>query len=41
MDHNKHVIDSTLRKELADGHGLDRREAILHHTGASPGATFF
>ncbi len=41
MDHNKHVINGPLGKELADKEGLDLREAIVQHTGTSPGATFF
>jgi hypothetical protein len=41
MDHNKHVINGPLGKELADKEGLDLHEAIVQHTGTSPGATFF
>jgi hypothetical protein len=41
MDHNTHVYDGTLGKALADKEGLDLHKAILQHTGASPGATFF
>ena len=41
MDHNEHVIEDKLGKALADREGLNLREAILSHTGASPGATFF
>jgi hypothetical protein len=41
MDHNKHMINGPLGKELADREGLDLREAIIHHTGTSLGATFF
>ena len=41
MDHNKHVINGKLGKALADKEGLDLQEAIVQHTGASPGATFF
>jgi hypothetical protein len=41
MDHNKHVIKGPLGRELADKKGLDLRESIVQHTGASPGATFF
>ena len=41
MDHNKHVIDGAIGKALADRDGLDLQEAILQHTGRSPGATFF
>jgi hypothetical protein len=41
MDHNENVINGPLGKALADKEGLDLREAIVQHTGASPGATFF
>ncbi len=41
MDHNKHMINGPLGKALADKEGLDLQEAIVQHTGASPGATFF
>jgi hypothetical protein len=41
VDHNKHVINGTLRKELADKEGPDLQEAIVHHMGTSPGVTFF
>jgi hypothetical protein len=41
MDHNKHVIKGNLGKVLADRGRLDLRKAILHHTGASPRASFF
>jgi hypothetical protein len=41
MDHNKHVINGPLGKELANKEGLDLCEAIVQHTGTSPGATFF
>jgi hypothetical protein len=41
MDHNKHMAEGALRKALGDSDGLDLREAIIHHTGKSPGATFF
>jgi hypothetical protein len=41
MDHNKHMINGLLGKALADKERLDLREAIVQHTGASPGATFF
>ncbi len=41
MDHNKHMINLPLGKELADKEGLDLQEAIVYHTGTSPGATFF
>jgi hypothetical protein len=41
MDHNEHVINGPLGRELADKEGLDLHEAIVQHTGARPGATFF
>jgi hypothetical protein len=41
MDHNEHVINGPLGKMLADKEGLDLREEIVHHTGTSPGTTFF
>jgi hypothetical protein len=41
MDHNEHVINGPLGKELGDRNGLDLQEAIVQHTGTSPGATFF
>jgi hypothetical protein len=41
MDHNKHVTNGPLGKELGDKNERDMREAIIQHTGASPGATFF
>jgi hypothetical protein len=41
MDHNKHVIKGNLGKALPDKDGLDLQEAVLQHTGNSPGATFF
>jgi hypothetical protein len=41
MDHNEHVINGQLGKALADKERLDLREAIVQHTGTSPGATFF
>jgi hypothetical protein len=41
MDHSGHVTNGPLGKELGDKNGLDMREAIIQHTGASPGATFF
>jgi hypothetical protein len=41
MDHNKHVINGPLGKQLADKEGLDLHEAIVQHRGTSPGATFF
>ncbi len=41
IDHNEHAIEGKLGKALADREGLNLREAILSHTRASPGATFF
>jgi hypothetical protein len=41
MDHNEHVINGPLGKALADRDQLDLQEAIVQHTGASPGTTFF
>jgi hypothetical protein len=41
MDHNEHVIEGKVGKALADREGLDLREAILFHTGASLGVLFF
>jgi hypothetical protein len=41
MDHNKHVINGPLSKALADKDRPDLQEAIMQHTGSSPGATFF
>ena len=41
MDHNKHVTNGPLGRELGNRNGLDLREAIVQHTGTSPGATFF
>jgi hypothetical protein len=41
MDHNKHVVKGQLGKVLADKEGLDLQEAIVQHTGTSPGTTFF
>ncbi len=41
MNNNEHVINGPLGKEMADKEGLDLREAIVQHTGLSPGATFF
>jgi hypothetical protein len=40
MDHNEHVINGPIGKELGDKDGLDLREAVVQHTGQSPGATF-
>jgi hypothetical protein len=41
MDHNEHVIKGPMGKDLGDRNGLDLQEAIVQHTGTSPGATFF
>jgi hypothetical protein len=41
MDHNEHVTNGPLGKELGNKNGLNMREAIIQLTGASPGATFF
>jgi hypothetical protein len=41
MDHNEHMINGLLGKALADKEGLDLWEAIVQHTVASPGGTFF
>jgi hypothetical protein len=41
MDHNEHVINGPIGKELGDKDGLDLREAVVQHTGHSPGNTFF
>jgi hypothetical protein len=41
MDHNKHIIKGPIGKDLGDRNGLDLQEPIVHHTGTSPGATFF
>jgi hypothetical protein len=41
IDHNKHSTNGPLGKELSNRNGLDLREAIIQHTGTSPGATFF
>ncbi len=41
MDPNEHVIDGAIGKALVDRDGLDLQEAILHHTGRSPGAKSF
>ncbi len=41
MDHNKYVINRPLGKVLADKEGSGLHEAIIQHTGISPGATFF
>jgi hypothetical protein len=41
MDHNKHVTNKPLGKQLGDKNGLDLQEAIVQHTGTSLGARFF
>ena len=41
MDHNEHVTNGLLGRELGNKNGLDLREAVIQHTGTSPGATFF
>jgi hypothetical protein len=41
LDHNKHVTNGPLDKQLGDKNRLNLREAIVQHTGTSPGATFF
>ena len=41
MDHNEHVTNGALQKDVGDKNGLGLREAVIHHTGTSPGATFF
>jgi hypothetical protein len=41
MDHNEHMITGALGRALADKDRLDLWEAIIQHTGTSPGATFF
>jgi hypothetical protein len=41
IDHNEHMIEGKLGKALADKEGLDLCKAILSHTEASPGTTFF
>jgi hypothetical protein len=41
MDHNEHVIKGPMGKDLGDRNGLDLQEAIVQHTGTSPGASFF
>ena len=37
IDHNKHITNGPLGKQLRDRNGLDLREAIVQHTGTSPG----
>jgi hypothetical protein len=41
MDHNEHVTNGLLGRELGNKNGLDLQEAVIQHTGTSPGATFF
>ncbi len=41
MDYNENTTHGPLGKPLGDRDGLGLREAIVHHTGTSPGATFF
>jgi len=41
MDHNEHVTNGLLGKDLGDKNGLDMREPIIQHTSASPGTTYF
>jgi hypothetical protein len=41
IDHNEHMMNGPLGRDLADKEVPDLREAILHHTGTSPGTTFF
>jgi hypothetical protein len=41
MDHNEHVTNGPLGKQLGDKNGLNLQEAIVQHTGTSPGAMFF
>ncbi len=41
MDRNKHATNEPLGKKLGDKNGLDLQEAVVQHTGSSPGATFF
>jgi hypothetical protein len=41
LDHNEHVTNGPLGRSLADKDGLDLQEAVLQHTGSSPGATYF
>ena len=41
MNHNEHMTNGPLGKELGDKEGLDLREAIVQYTGKNPGATFF
>jgi hypothetical protein len=41
MDHNEHVINGPIGKELGDKDALDLQEAVVQHTGQSSGATFF
>ncbi len=41
MDYDEHMTKGALGKALGDRDGLDLQEAIIHHTGKSPGATYF
>jgi hypothetical protein len=41
MDHNKNLIKGPMGKDLGDRNRLDLQQAIVQHTGTSPGATFF
>jgi hypothetical protein len=41
MDHNEHVTNRPIGKELEDKDGLDLRKALVKYTGKIPGATFF
>jgi hypothetical protein len=41
MDHNEHVTNRPIGKELGDKDELDLQEAVVKYTGKSPGATFF
>ncbi len=41
MDHNEHVTNRPLGKELGEKEGLDLQEAIVQYMGKSPGTTFF
>jgi hypothetical protein len=41
MDHNEHVTNGPIGKELGDKEGLNLQEVVIQYTGQSPGATFF
>ncbi len=41
MEHNEHVKYGPIGKELGDKDELDLWDAVVQHTGQSPGATFF